>query len=125
MVEMRDIVSKLLELTHQNRVPWKELTDGSTFVAEYGDLSVMIMPVGAESEGSISLVVFDDAGTIVDRASYYGPSSILRHSKVESLDHLEPLYDAVKRTVLGVDQQLATLLERMNSTSQISLQKPQ
>jgi len=98
MVEMSDIVSKLVELSGQNRVPWKSSSDESTFVAAYGDLSVMIISRGNEPADTITLAVFDGSGTIIDRASYNGPASFSGVSGPPNYGELKPLYESAKRS---------------------------
>ena len=116
MVGMRDIISKLVELTGQSRVPWKTGSDQTTFVAVYGDLSVLIHCIGAEPTETIFLTIFDDEATIIDRAIYYGSRAVKGLPGMESYDELKSLYESAKRCALGVDDRLTKLLERMDSS---------
>ncbi len=115
MVEMRDIASNLLELTRQNRVPWKATSDKSTYVAVYGDISVIIFSEGTEPGDTVTLGVYDGTGTVIDRTTYYGPGTFLGQPGLPSNEEIKLLYESAKRTALGVDQRLTNLMERMNA----------
>lgn len=115
MVGMRDIVSTLSELTNLSRVPWKAMEDNSTFIAEYGDLAVVLALYGTEPRETILLTVHDDQGEVIDNARHEGPSGLLRLPEQEKYPELRELYDSAKRVALGVDDQLSILLDRMNA----------
>lgn len=98
MVEMSDIVSKLVERTEQDMVPWKATADDATFAASFGNLSVLISSVGGETR----LSVHNERGTEIDYAE----------NPYMTLDRLHEL---AKRKVLGTDERLAELMEALNA----------
>ena len=117
MVDMSQIVSRLNVLTSQNRVPWKATSDRSAFVAVYGDLSVRIVSIGGEHLNAISLGVYDGQGNLIDSATHDGSNP---YASVFDSSELKSLYQAAKRTALGVDQRLTNLMERMNAAPPVS-----
>ena len=117
MVEMKDVVAKLANLTQQGRVPWRATVDETTFVATFGNLSVLISskpsPPGADMS-SYRLSVLDEKGVEIDfSTARYGPSA----TNVR-LPTLVPLYANAKRTALGVDQRLEELMNAMDVISE-------
>ena len=112
MVEMKDVVAKLANLTQQGRIPWRATVDETTFAATFGSLSVLISskpsPPGPDIS-SYRLSVLDEKGSEIDFATArYGPSV----TNVR-LPTLVPLYTAAKRTALGVDRRLEELMNEM------------
>ena len=99
MVEMSDIVSKLVERTEQDMVPWKATADDATFAASFGNLSVLISSYG----GATRLSVHNEKGTEIDR-SESPPYRIL-----------DRLHGLAKRQALGTDEKLAELMEALNT----------
>ena len=117
MVDMSQIASRLTVLTNQNRVPWKTTSDKATFVAVYGDMSVMIISKGDEPRNAISLGVYDGQGNLIDSATYDGSNP---YAGFSGSSELKSLYQSAKRTALGVDQRLTNLMERMNAAPPVS-----
>ena len=117
MADMSQIVSRLDALTGQNRVPWRPTSDKSAFVAVYGDLSVRIASRGDEPRNTIVLGVYDGQGNLIDSATFDGSNP---YAGFTDSSKLKSLYQAAKRTALGVDQRLTNLMERMNAAPSVS-----
>ena len=116
MVEMKDVVARLANLTQQGRVPWRATVDETTFVATFGKLSVLISSKPASPGADISsyrLSVLDEKGREIDfSTASYGPSAAgIR------LPDLVPLYTTAKRTALGADRRLEELMNEMDSVA--------
>ena len=94
MVEMIDIVTRLVERTEKGGVPWKPTADDATFAANLGSLSVLI----SYARGTTRLSVLDEKGTEIDFAE----------NPYRTLDRLHYL---AKRTALGTDKRLAELMD--------------
>ena len=130
MADMGQIVSSLNALTGQNRVPWKPTSDKSAFVAVYGDLSVRITSRGDEPTNIIVLGVYDGQGNLLDSASHdaskpppppFAPTVGQINVVLQDVyGELKPLYQSARRIALGTDQNLASLLERMNAAPPVS-----
>ena len=97
MVEMNDILDRLIERTAQGGVPWKPTADEETFAANFGNLSVLISKY---RRGDLKLSVLDEKGTEIDFTN-------------NSYDDLNDLHYSVKRRVLGTDERLAELMEAL------------
>ena len=98
MVEMSDIVSKLVERTEQDMVPWKATADEATFAASFGNLSVLISSL----RGATRLSVHNEKGTELD----YAENPYMTLNK---------LHELAKRKALGIDERLAELMDALNS----------
>ena len=101
MVEMSDIVSKLVERTEQDMIPWKATADENAFVATFGNLSVML---SIPYSGDLKLSVLDERGREIDYT-------------VDPFNALFDLHRSIKRKALGTEQKLAELMEALDKTS--------
>lgn len=99
MVEMEDVVHKLIERTEQDRVPWKATADKRAFAAIVGNLSVL---VSQDVLGEIKLSVLDEKGMEIDYATR--PHTTLTE-----------LHSSARRRALGTDRRLAELLDALDS----------
>ena len=98
MVEMSDIVSKLVERTEQDMVPWKPTADDATFAASFGGLSVLLSKEGA----FVKLSVLDEKGTEID------------YTSIQSYE-IRELHSLARRKALGTDKRLAELMDALNA----------
>lgn len=115
MAEMNDIVVKLLQGTQQNRVPWKTSASEHTFIAAFGNLSVLI---SSESIGILTtakLSVLDEVGNEIDHAEH----SIAGRGEVNKDEQLWVLYQAAKRCAMGTDRKLEELMSRIDTAPPI------
>ena len=116
MVEMRDVVDKLVERTAQNRVPWKSSASKGTFVAAFGNLSVLISARTSGLNSEIKLSVLDEVGDEIDYAESDGFSSDRQSTQIQGL------YILAKRKALGSDRRLGELIARLDAAPLVSSQ---
>lgn len=108
MADVADILSTLLERTNQDRIRWQTTADDETFLVVLGNSSVSI------SEGSVgsypkqyTLKILNQDGREIERMDSVQPSPY---------DYLlSDLYLKARRVALGVDSQLDTLLQELES----------
>ena len=115
MVEMKDVVDKLAQLTGQGQVPWRTTVDKSAFAATFGNLSVIIRAdnPGLEDElSSYRLSVLDERGNEIDSTS-----AVVVGEPGATRPALAFLYISAKRTALGSEKRLEELMEAMNQVS--------
>ena len=113
-MEMLEVVNKLVERTQQVRVPWKTAASRTSFLAVFGNLSVLISGHTTGMRNEIKLSVLDENGDEIERAESGGFSS--DHQSVQ----LELLYQLAKRRVLGTDQRLEELMTRLDAAPPVS-----
>ncbi len=116
MVEMSDIIAKLTERTAQNRVPWKTSASEGTFIAAFGNLSVLIssQSIGIATETKLS--VLNKEGNEIDYAEH--SDSVFGDEKRYS--QLKDLYQSAKRCAGGTDWKLEELFARIDSAPPVS-----
>ena len=107
-VEMRDVIAKLSELSSQNRIEWKTAVGKSTFMAVFGDLSVLISYHPNGLDGEIKLSVLDEKGDEIEFAEYGG----FRPSPYQELRYL---YQSAKYKAIGTDEKLAKLMKLLDA----------
>lgn len=116
MVEMSDIVAKLTERTSQNRVPWKTSASEGTFIAAFGNLSVLISSRGTGISIATKLSVLNELGNEIDFAQH--TDSIVGESG--KYKQLKELYQLAKRCASGTDEKLEELFERIDGAPPVS-----
>ena len=113
MAEMIDIIKRLIDLTSENRAPWKPTANSSTFAVTYGDLSLLISSRMLKGTRTVRLSVLDGQGNEIDYA-------VLRPNRpgagASRYKDLPRLFDAAKKSALGVEEKLNDLLDRMNES---------
>ena len=114
MAEMREVVDKLVERTGQGRVPWKSSASKSTFVAAFGNLSVLISARTTGLNSEIKLSVLDEIGDEIDYVEFDGFSSDPQSTQIQLL------YQLAKRKALGSDQRLGELMTRLGDVPTVS-----
>ena len=116
MVEMKDIVDKLAELTEQGQAPWRATADKSTFAVTFGRTSVLISAKETSPGSDVAsyrLSVLNEKGIEIEFATARWGLSVTN----VKLPVLVPLYTSAKRTALGVDERLEELLNAMDRVS--------
>ena len=118
MAEMRDIIDKLIEGTQQNRVPWKTAASDRTFIAAFGNLSVLISSESIGIHTITKLSVLDEMGNEIDHATH----DTSKHNSRDPRDSygLWLLYQAAKRCAAGADRKLDELISRIDAAPPIS-----
>lgn len=103
MVEISEILTRLLERTNQDKVSWQTTADEDTFVAVFGNISVSIT---TDSEGYSYLQILNKSGTEIERLVPWGETRYLASD-------LSELYRKARRIALGSDSQLDELLREL------------
>ena len=115
MAEMSDIIDKLAEGTQQNRVPWKSAAGERTFIAAFGNLSVLLFSESIGLRTKTKLSVLDERGNEIDHAEH---DSIFAAGEYEQLCRL---YQAVKQyCAVGADRKLEELIARIEAAPPIA-----
>ena len=114
MVEMSDIIDKLAEGTQQNRVPWKTAASDKSFLAIFGNQSVLLSTESVGVHIKTTLYVLDERGDEIDRAEYDS------HISNGKYPQLRELYQVAKRRAIGADRKLAELIARIEAAPPIS-----
>lgn len=107
-MEMHEVVSKLVEGTNQGRIPWKQAAGKTSFVATFGNLSVLISARTSGVLNQVKLSVLDEKGDEIERAESDGYSD--DHQSVQ----LQLLYLLAKRKALGPDRRLEELVQAID-----------
>ena len=107
-VKMSDVIAKLSELSGQNLIEWKTAASKTTFIAVFGDISVLISHRPNGLDGEIKLSVLDEKGDEIEFAEYGG----FRPSPYPELRYL---YQSAKHKAIGADQKLSELLRRLDA----------
>lgn len=111
MAVITDVLTKLLELTKDNKIGWQTTSDEEAFAAIIGDLSAVILQ---DHWGDPTLKILNKAG--VDIEQLYANEN----TNVELRFDLGELYIMAKRVALGVDSQLDELLSELDKKAQSS-----
>lgn len=102
MVEMQDVLTKVLERTREGKIAWKDTGATDRFTVVIGD-SVMYV---AEGGGSHSFIVLDGSGLELGRLE----SDVMRNQ----LAPLRELLDLARRQALGIDERLSGLMAELD-----------
>ena len=106
MVQVADIVVKLLDRTDQRKIPWRPTVSEDTFAATIGNWSVFISRPRHIATPEINLRVHDRVGQLLE--DFYIGADI-----VPTYGQLQELHGKAKRKALGTDQQLEELLAEL------------
>lgn len=113
MADVRQIISKLVERTKENRVPWGPTFFGQTYHASVGNQLITITQGRNRSNSTVTLSITDSLGRELVKASYDSA-----HPEVHR--ELPDLFEGARRTVIGVDRQLDELLEALDEAPPVS-----
>jgi len=102
MVDIQDVLTKVLERTREGKIAWKNTGATDRFTATIG-ASVMYV---AEGGGSHSFVVLDSSGMELGRLE----SHVMRNQ----LAPLRELLGLARRQALGVDDRLSGLMAELD-----------
>lgn len=108
MADVRQIISKLVERTKENRVPWGPTFFGQTYHAAVGNQLITITSDRDKSSSTVTLSITDSLGRELVKASYDSA-----HPEVHK--ELTDLYEGARQTVVGLNEQLDELLEALDS----------
>lgn len=102
MVDMQDVLTKVLERTREGKIAWKDTGATDRFTVAIGD-SVMYV---AEGGGSHSLIVLDRSGLELGRLE----SDVMRNQMAP----LRELLDLARRQAFGIDERLSGLMAELD-----------
>lgn len=102
MVEMQDVLTKVLERTREGKIAWKDAGATDRFTVVIGD-SVMYVEEGG---GSHSFIVLDGSGLELGRLE----SDVMRNQ----LAPLRELLDLARRQAFGIDERLSGLMSELD-----------
>ena len=106
MVDVKDVIAKLLERTNQDRIRWKSTVTANTFVAVVGNLSLSISyPRSVNSR--VRLRILDQLAQPIDEFST-SPNGDPSMNQA-----LEELHEKAKRAALGTDNHLEDLMREL------------
>lgn len=119
MVEIGDLIAKLIIRTDEGRVPWKPAVGESSFSATFGDLAVLISSSGYGLKSTCKLSVLNEKGTEIatvqdDGINADGPE----------YPQLHPLFDSAKRMALNTDRKLVELMELLDNAPPVTPEEP-
>ena len=107
MVEMADVITKLVARTEQGRIPWQPAVGESSFSARLGNMAVLISSRDSGMYSYVKLSVLNERGAEIDVA--------------ESVDEeLVTLYQSAKRTALQSDRKLAELMDLLDAAPPVT-----
>ena len=112
MVEMGDVVEKLLERTTEGQVPWKPTADESTFAASFGSMSLLISTherqavLGKRTEYKLSV----SGESVLDEKGYEIESAVYTAEFSSGILPLSDVYRLAKRQALKIDERLQELV---------------
>jgi hypothetical protein len=105
MAEISDILTKI-ERTNQDKVSWQTTADDRAFIAVLGNASVMVLQ---DSSEYLILKILNAEGREIEQLDTgVGVGTDWR-------GELEDLYTKARRIALGVDSQLDSLLQELES----------
>ena len=113
-MEMHEVVSKLTERTEQGRIPWKKGVGKTSFIAVFGNLSVLISARTGGIRNEIMLSVLDEYGDEIERAKGN------RFSEDPQSVQLDALYWMAKQKAMGPDPRLEELVARIDARAPVS-----
>ena len=102
MAEITDVLTKLLELTKENKIGWQTTSDEDVFSAVFGNQSVLVS--GETLINLSSLKILNKAGVEIE--TLVGENDINK------------LHRIARRIALGVDSQLDELLSELDKKAQ-------
>lgn len=107
MVDVKEIIAKLLEKTNENKINWRPTPTSSTFAAVIGDWSVSLAVSVNVRESSMSLRIHDGTGQFLEGLN------ATQASDPATFRQLRELHQKAKRNALGIDVQLEGLLAEL------------
>ena len=107
-MEMHEVISKLVERTHQGRIPWKKTVGKTSFVAVFGNMSVLISSRTTGIRNQIRLSVLDERGDEIEDAKFDG------YSEDRQSVQLQELYRLAKHKAMGPDPRLEELVQAID-----------
>lgn len=108
------LVQGLLAKTKSGDVVWERTSATDVFQAAFPRYTVKVSERGDASEPLLTnyvVSIFDEAGTIIERASYL---DLGKSSQVNNFELMKELYSVARRQALGVDGALDTLLSELS-----------
>lgn len=113
--QITKLVSKLTELSKNDKVAWQESGTKNTYIAQIGKAFVTVGMSSSEPYGWYSLQVADDNGRIVDgvTAPYAGRGAI--DSSFHDWDALHSLYELARRRALQSERVVSELISSLEA----------
>jgi hypothetical protein len=113
--QITKLVSKLTELSKEEKVAWQEAGTKNTYLAQIGKAFVTVALSSSEPYGWYSLQVADDTGRIVDSASapYAGRGAM--DSSLQNWEALRNLYELARRRALQSEKVVSDLLSTLEA----------
>lgn len=108
------LVTKLTELTGEDKVKWLETGNVNTFLAPVGKFTVTVGKAGSEIYGGYSFQIYDQTGKAVDGAlaTFVGPEK--GAGLYQNWERLRNLHDLARRRALHSDKVVSDLLSTLD-----------
>ena len=100
--KIEEIFSRILELTKENKLLWRQEADGNTFYASIDDYKIYI----GKSVGTVSFELFNHLNTKIGLLEYGGYSV--------NTEGLDTFYELVRKKVFNIDDGLDDLLSQLD-----------
>ena len=114
MVEMSEVIDKLIVRSGEGRVPWKTALGESSFSATFGNLAVLVSSRHSMGGNIIRLSVLNEKGTEIT----------FIENPTKEQPQLDSLFQSAKRTALCADQKLAELMDLLDEAPSVEPEKP-
>ena len=117
MVNMKDVIERLIERTGEQRVPWQSTVDEDAFAATIGDMSVMISSQMVRRPRpepvSLRIAVLDER---------WNEIAAFEAGRVSSRDYqnLYSLWQSAKMSATGAHPRLDEFLEALDAAPPVS-----
>ncbi len=106
------LVQLLDERTEANTVAWEAIPNKKAFQTAFPNSAVRITEVDTEESPDYVISVFNESGTLIERASDVDIGTAIPNTK--SFAKMADLYKRARRGALGVDRALDHLLESLS-----------
>ncbi len=111
------LVSKLTELSKDDKVAWQESGTVNTYLAQIGKAFVTVGKSGSDSYSWYSIQVIDDNGRTVDGATapYTSLAAGTSQSSFLNWNALRSLYELARRRALQSEKVVSDLLSTLEA----------
>jgi hypothetical protein len=108
------LVTKLTELTRNDKVEWKETSKLSTYLASIDKFIVTLNKTGSEVYGGFSFQILDRNGRVVEGVTYPYVGRDKPAAECANWERLRDLYEIARRRALHSEKVVSDLLASLD-----------
>ena len=120
MADMRDVIERLTERTHERRVSWKAMIGEDFLLATVGDMSVALEALNKLSYEPMTLRI-----AVLDEGRKEIASLEAKKSASPDYEKIYALWQTAKASAIGENPRLDEFLEALDAAPPVALPEPE